>query len=168
MLSDSGGPKLRMTTSQVGPRLQHGRSLKEIKEQFLPSNVAWMAREALKRLKHRGVVREYVKEFSSLMFDIKNMSDDDKLFNLMSSLQGWAHTELRKQGVRDLPIVMATADCLVDYKMGGTISTTLKVMPKGAKKVKYEAKTSKKSRWKKQKKKKRKLRSINIQKGMAR
>ena len=34
--------------------------------------------------------------FSSLMLDIKNMSDDDKLFNFMCGLQGWAQTELRR------------------------------------------------------------------------
>ena len=34
--------------------------------------------------------------------------------------------ELRRQGVRDLPTVMAIVDCLVDYKMGGAISTMQK------------------------------------------
>ena len=77
-----------------------------------------MAREALKRLRHTGSVRDYVKELSSLMLDTKNMSEEDKLFNFMSGLQGWAQTELRRQGVRDLPAAMAAVDCLVDYKMG--------------------------------------------------
>ena len=94
-----------------------------MKDQFLPTNTAWVAREALKRLRHTGSVREYVKEFSSLMLDIKNMSEEDKLFNFMFGLQGWAQTELRRQGVRDLPAAMAVVDCLVDYKMGGIIST---------------------------------------------
>ena len=31
--------------------------------------------------------------------------------------------KLRRQGVCDLPAAMAAADCLVDYKMGGAIST---------------------------------------------
>ena len=34
---------------------------KELKDQFLPTNTAWVAREALKRLRHTGSVREYVK-----------------------------------------------------------------------------------------------------------
>ena len=59
---------------------------KEIKDQFLPSNASWMARKSLKRLKQMGTVRDYVKDFSSLMLDIKNISDDDKLFNFMSGL----------------------------------------------------------------------------------
>ena len=60
-----------------------------MKDQFLPTNIAWVCREALKRLRHTRSVREYVKEFSSLMLDIKNMLEEDKLFNFMSGLQGW-------------------------------------------------------------------------------
>ena len=40
-----------------------------------------------------------MKEFSSLILDIKDMSEVDKLFNFMSGLQGWAQIELRRQGV---------------------------------------------------------------------
>ena len=59
---------------------------KELKDQFLPTNTACVARETLKRLRHTGSVREYVKEFNSLMLDIKNMYEEDKLFNFMSGL----------------------------------------------------------------------------------
>ena len=43
---------------------------KKLKDQFLPTNTAWVARESLKRLRHIGSIRDYVKEFSSLMLDI--------------------------------------------------------------------------------------------------
>ena len=67
-----------------------------------------------------GTVRDYVKEFSSLILDIKNMFEEDKLFNFVSGLQAWAQTELRRQGVKDLPAAM---DCLVDYKLlGATVA----------------------------------------------
>ena len=46
----------------------------------------WLARESLKKLKHTGSVRDYVKEFSSLMLDIRNMFEDDKLFNFISGI----------------------------------------------------------------------------------
>ena len=123
---------------------------RELKEQFLPTNSTWLARESLKRLKHTCSVREYVKEFSSIMLDIKNMSDEDKLFNFISGLQGWAQTELRRQGVCDLPTAMAAADCLVDYKMGSTINTTGKSKTEAGKKGKAEGKPSfnKKAGWK--------------------
>ena len=64
---------------------------------------------------------DYVKEFSSLMLDIKNMFEENKLLNFVSGLQAWAQTKLRRHGVKDLPAAMATADCLVDYKLLGTI-----------------------------------------------
>ena len=60
---------------------------KELKAQFLPTNTAWVARDSLNKLKQTSTVREYVKTFSSLMLDIKNMSEEDKLFNFMYSLQ---------------------------------------------------------------------------------
>ena len=81
------------------------------------------------------------------------MSKEDKLFNFMSGLPGWAQTELRRQEVRDLPVAMAATDCLVDYKMGGAISTMQKPKSEGDRKTKTEDKTSKKSKWKKQNKK---------------
>ena len=63
---------------------------KEFKDQFLPMNAGWLARESLKGLKHTDSVWDYVKEFSSLMLNIRNMSNEDKLFNFVSRLQGWA------------------------------------------------------------------------------
>ena len=75
----------------------------------------------MKGLKHTNLVRDYVKEFSSLMLNIRNMSNEDKLFNFISGLQGWAQTKLRRQGVRDLPAALASADYLVDFKMVGAI-----------------------------------------------
>ena len=90
---------------------------KDLRDQFLPCNTLWVARDALKRLKQSGTVRDYVKEFSSLMLDIRNMTEEDKLFNFMSGLQSWAQMELRRQGVRDLPSAVAAADGLVDFRM---------------------------------------------------
>ncbi|KAG8365919.1 hypothetical protein BUALT_Bualt17G0022000 [Buddleja alternifolia] len=47
--------------------------------------------------------------------DIRDMSEEDKLFNFMAGMQGWDQTELRRQGVKDLPLALATADSLVDF-----------------------------------------------------
>ncbi|KAL3626889.1 hypothetical protein CASFOL_029294 [Castilleja foliolosa] len=103
-------------------RIETWESLKKkkLKEQFLPQNTSWLAREALRQLKHKGPVREYVKEFSSLMLDIRDMSEEDKIFNFIAGLQPWAQAELRKVGVKDLQGAMAAADHLVDYKSVGT------------------------------------------------
>ena len=89
---------------------------KELKDQFLPTHTVWVANDSLKKLKHTGTVREYVKTFSSLMLDILNMSEKDSLFNFMSSLQPWAQLELKRKAVCDLLAAMSIADALVDYK----------------------------------------------------
>ncbi|KAG8387859.1 hypothetical protein BUALT_Bualt02G0065000 [Buddleja alternifolia] len=88
---------------------------KELKTQFLPSNSSWLARESLQKLRHTGTVRDYVNPFNSLTLDTKDMSEEDKLFNFMAGLQGWAQTELRRQGVKDLRSAFAAADGLVDF-----------------------------------------------------
>ena len=85
-----------------------------------------------------------MKEFSSLILNIKDMYEVDKLFNFMSRLQGWAQTELRRQGVQDLPSAMAAADCLSDYRVTSSPTPTQK--GKGQKQElnrKSESKTSK-------------------------
>ena len=83
------------------PKIEMWETLKKgLNDQLLPTNTAWMAKESLKKLKQMGSVKGYVKEFSSLILDIKDMSEVDKLFNFMFGLQEWAQTELRRQGVQ--------------------------------------------------------------------
>ncbi|KAL6322424.1 hypothetical protein AAG906_008079 [Vitis piasezkii] len=91
---------------------------REIKRQFYPEDVAYLARKNLKRLKHTGSIREYVKEFSTLMLEIPNMAEEELLFNFMDNLQSWAEQELRRRGVQDLATAMAVAESLVDYRRG--------------------------------------------------
>ncbi|RVW28399.1 hypothetical protein CK203_106384 [Vitis vinifera] len=79
-------------------------------------DVAYLARKNMKRLKHMSSIREYVKEFSTLMLEIPNMSEEELLFNFMDNLQSWAEQELRRCGIQDLAIVMALAESLVEYK----------------------------------------------------
>ena len=48
---------------------------KEIKRQFYPDDVAYLARKNMRRLKHIGSICDYVKEFSSLMLEIPNITE---------------------------------------------------------------------------------------------
>ena len=63
---------------------------REIKRQFYPEDMAYLARKNMRCLKYTGSIRHYVKEFSSLMLEIPNMTKEDLLFNFMDNLQGWA------------------------------------------------------------------------------
>ncbi|RVW85020.1 hypothetical protein CK203_037592 [Vitis vinifera] len=59
---------------------------REIKRQFYPEDVAYLTRKNVRRLKHTGSIHDYVKEFSSLMLEIPNMTEEDFLFNFMDNL----------------------------------------------------------------------------------
>ena len=61
--------------------------------------MAYLARKNMKRLKHTGSICEYVKEFSTLMLEIPNMSEEELLFNFMDNLQSWVEQELKRRGV---------------------------------------------------------------------
>ena len=93
-------------------------SKQSIKRQFYPEDVSYLARKNIKRLKHTSSIREYVKEFSMLMLEIPNMSEEKLLFNFMDNLQSWVEQELRRCGVQDLATTMAVVKSLVEYKMG--------------------------------------------------
>ncbi|RVW64536.1 hypothetical protein CK203_040314 [Vitis vinifera] len=107
---------------RYGERHLHHRDVedfkREIKRQFYPEDVAYLARKNMRRLKHTGSIRDYVKEFSSLMLEIPNMTQEELLFNFMDNLQGWAEQELRRRGVQDLATAMAVAESLTDYRRG--------------------------------------------------
>ncbi|KAL0433410.1 UNVERIFIED_CONTAM: hypothetical protein Slati_2675300 [Sesamum latifolium] len=90
---------------------------KELKDQFCPCKMSWVARESLRNLRCTGTVRGFVKELSSLMLDVRDMSEEDKLFNFMAGLQPWAQTKLRRQCVKDLPSTIAAADRLANFKV---------------------------------------------------
>jgi hypothetical protein len=49
--------------------------------------MSWIAGDDLKELRHDRSVRDYIKRFSSLILDIDNMFEEDKLFNFLSGLQ---------------------------------------------------------------------------------
>ncbi|XP_039017075.1 uncharacterized protein LOC120147894 [Hibiscus syriacus] len=88
---------------------------KELKTSFLPENVDYNARKKLRELSHTGTIREYVREFSTLMLDIKDMSKRDKLFHFLEELKPWARLELQRQNVQDLKVAIADSKCLNDY-----------------------------------------------------
>ena len=50
-------------------------------------HASWVARDKMKDLRQTEIIRDYVKTFSSLLWDIKDMSDEDKFFNFVSILK---------------------------------------------------------------------------------
>ncbi|KAF2318058.1 hypothetical protein GH714_041390 [Hevea brasiliensis] len=88
---------------------------KALKAQFYPENVAYNARCKLAELQHIGSIREYVRSFTALMLDIKDMSEADRLFKFQKGLKPWARNELVRRGVKELSTALAVAESLDDY-----------------------------------------------------
>ena len=88
---------------------------REIKKQFYLEDVGYIARKKIRHLKHTGSIRDYVKEFSSLMLEAPDMNEKEHLFNFMDNLQGSAEQELRRRGVQDLATAIAVAESLMDF-----------------------------------------------------
>ncbi|XP_022760023.1 uncharacterized protein LOC111306411 [Durio zibethinus] len=91
---------------------------RELKNQFFSENVDYMARKRLRELVQTGTVREFVRNFSTLMLDIRDMSEKDKLFHFIEGLKPWARTELQRQRVQDVTTAMAAAERLHDFNDG--------------------------------------------------
>lgn len=80
-----------------------------MKSQFYP------ARWNLKCLPQTGIVREYVKQLSQLMLDVRDMSEKVKLFSFISGLKPWAQVELNHQVLWDLEATIKEAERSIDF-----------------------------------------------------
>nr|GEW39640.1 hypothetical protein [Tanacetum cinerariifolium] len=87
----------------------------DFKKQFYSENAKNEAKSRLHKLKQSGKIREYVKEFTTLVLEILELSDQDSLFYFLDGLQGWAKTELERHGVQDLAKAIAHAEALIDF-----------------------------------------------------
>ncbi|XP_070017491.1 uncharacterized protein [Nicotiana sylvestris] len=137
--------RTRMTEVESAglPKIETWEMLKkELKSQFLPTNSSWIERDGLRRLKQSGTVAEYVKKLSSLMLNVSNMTEEDKLHYFMSGLKGWAQLELRRQNVQSLSTAIAAADALADLNIGDDPAETSHSKAGGKKETAKEWKKS--------------------------
>ena len=58
--------------------------------------MTYLVRKNIRCLKYIGSLCDYVKEFSSVIFEIPNTTEEELLFNFMDNLQGWAEQELKR------------------------------------------------------------------------
>ncbi|CAL2236764.1 unnamed protein product [Prunus armeniaca] len=72
-----------------------------------------MGQEKVRWLKQMGSVKDYVTTFPNLLFDVPNMTDEDKLMYFMIGLQNWAKLELQMRHVQTLSEAIAAAESLV-------------------------------------------------------
>ena len=89
----------------------------ELHSQFFPEIAKIIARRKLKVLRHTGSIRDYVKQFSRLMLDIRDMSEKDKVFDFVEGLKSWAKIKFYEQRVQDLSTTYATVERLFDLNI---------------------------------------------------
>ncbi|PKI43756.1 hypothetical protein CRG98_035862, partial [Punica granatum] len=80
----------------------------EFRQQFYPEYAEDEARAKLRRLEHKGELREYVRQFTELMLQIPSLTDKEAFFQFMDGLKPWAKQELQRRGVQDLHKAMST------------------------------------------------------------
>ncbi|GKU97925.1 hypothetical protein SLEP1_g10998 [Rubroshorea leprosula] len=83
----------------------------EFRKQFYPENVEEAAMKKLRVLKHTGLIKDYIKEYNSLMLKIPDMTEKNWLFYFMDGLQWWVEQELKRRGIQDLAI----AESLIEF-----------------------------------------------------
>ncbi|KAK4258913.1 hypothetical protein QN277_005308 [Acacia crassicarpa] len=91
---------------------------RELKKQFYPENVVYMARKRLRELKHKTTIQDYVRDFTTLTLQIPNLSSEETLFYFVDGLQNWAKHELQRRGAASVDEAIAIAESLTDYQRG--------------------------------------------------
>lgn len=87
----------------------------EFKRQFYPENAKELAMKKLRNLKQTGSIKEYIREYSSLMLETPQLPEDVKLLYFLDGLQRWAEQELKRRGVQNLTSAIAVAESLVEF-----------------------------------------------------
>lgn len=94
----------------------------DFKKAFYPNNVIYEAKRKFRELKQKGSIRAYVQEFTTLTFQIPNLTDEDMLFHFMDGLQNWARTELERRQVRTFDEAIKQAEALTDFRREKSLS----------------------------------------------
>lgn len=89
---------------------------KELKAKFYPTNVVYEARKKLRELKHKGNIKEYVKEFTTLVLQIPNLTEEDELFYFVDGLQAWAKQEVQRRGANTLDEAITCVESLSEFQ----------------------------------------------------
>ena len=74
-----------------------------------------MTMEKLITLKQTESIRDYVRQFSTLMLDIRGTSEKDEVFFVINGLQSWAKTKIHEKKVQDIANAIASAERLLDF-----------------------------------------------------
>uniref|UniRef100_A0A803M3H6 Ty3 transposon capsid-like protein domain-containing protein n=1 Tax=Chenopodium quinoa TaxID=63459 RepID=A0A803M3H6_CHEQI len=87
---------------------------KDFKRQFYPENAKKVSMMKLRDLKHTSTIKEYIRQFTSLMLEIDDLSEVNQLIYFTGGLQRWAQQEVERRNVKTLAEAIAVAESLID------------------------------------------------------
>eukprot|EP00253_Pinus_taeda_P035583 PITA_35583 len=82
---------------------------------FSPQDERWEARMKIKFIKQTENLQTYQREFASVVLELPDMAERDKVFNFIVGLKPWARNEVKRQRIRTLEEAFATIDRLVEH-----------------------------------------------------
>eukprot|EP00253_Pinus_taeda_P011267 PITA_11267 len=82
---------------------------------FSPQDETWEARMKIKFIKQTGNLQTYQREFASVVLELPDMAERDKVFNFLVGLKPWARNEVKRQRTRTLEEAFASVDRLVEH-----------------------------------------------------
>uniref|UniRef100_A0A803MT59 Ty3 transposon capsid-like protein domain-containing protein n=1 Tax=Chenopodium quinoa TaxID=63459 RepID=A0A803MT59_CHEQI len=88
----------------------------DFKKQFRPHDAAKVSMMKLRELKHSSTIKEYIKQFTTLVLEIDNLPEPAQLLYFIGGLQRWAQQEVERRNVQTLAEAIAAAESLVDYR----------------------------------------------------
>ncbi|CAO2821077.1 unnamed protein product [Amaranthus hypochondriacus] len=87
---------------------------RDFKRQFYPENAKAVALKKLRELRHTGTIKEYIRQFTSLVLEVDEMSEEIQLIYFTGGLQRWAEQEVQRRGVKSLAEAIAVAESLIE------------------------------------------------------
>ncbi|XP_054793649.1 uncharacterized protein LOC129299213 [Prosopis cineraria] len=87
----------------------------KLRKHFVPHNAETEARGKLRRLRQTSSIPDYIKEFTTIILEIEDLSDKEALFYFMDGLKDWARVELNRHKMQTLDEAIAAAECIIDY-----------------------------------------------------
>uniref|UniRef100_A0A803LW10 Ty3 transposon capsid-like protein domain-containing protein n=1 Tax=Chenopodium quinoa TaxID=63459 RepID=A0A803LW10_CHEQI len=88
----------------------------DFKKQFRPHDAAKVSMMKLHELKHSSTIKEYIKQFTTLVLEVDDLPEAAQLIYFIGGLQRWAQQEVERRNVQTLAEAIAAAESLVDYR----------------------------------------------------
>ena len=69
---------------------------KALQTHFSPQDETWVARMKIKFIKQTESLQTYQREFASVVLELPDMAERDKVFNFIIGLKPWARNEVKR------------------------------------------------------------------------